>query len=97
MSVRRSSIVLSTVVIGLIGLSLVVVFVVVPFATTLPGSTDLTVHYSGTASLLNSAALQSGDVGHAIESNVPTTVDRQVKVVSTHGTTAILNDRLKTP
>jgi hypothetical protein len=94
MSVRRSSIVLSTVGIVLIALSLLVVFVVVPFATRLPGSTDLTVHYSGTASLLNSAALQSGDISHSIESNVPTTVDRQVKVLSTHGTTAILKDSL---
>jgi hypothetical protein len=94
MSVRRSSKVLGTIGTVLIALSLLVVFVVVPFATRLPGSTDLTVHYSGTASLLNSAALQSGDTSHALASNIPTTVDRQIKVLSTHGTTAVLKDGL---
>jgi hypothetical protein len=78
----------------LVALSLVLVFVVVPFATRLPGNTDLIVHYSGAASLLNSTALQSRDIGHALESNIPTTVDRRVQVVSTDGTTAIVKDSL---
>ena len=94
MSIRRSSSVFFALGVILVALSLVVVAVVVPFATRLPGNTDLMVHYSGTASLLNPAALQSGDIGHALASNVPTTVDRRVQVVSTDGTTAIVKDGL---
>jgi Porin PorA len=94
MAIRRSSIVLGAVGVVLIALALVIEFVVVPIATQLPGSTNLPVTYSGTGTLLNSAALQSGDTAHVIASNVPITVDRQVKVTSVHGSTAIVADDL---
>ena len=94
MAIRRSSIVLGAVGVVLIALALVIRFVVVPIATQLPGSTDLPVTYSGTGTLLNSAALQSGDTSHVIASNVPITVDRQVKVTNVHGGTAIVADDL---
>jgi hypothetical protein len=94
MAIRRSSIVLGAVGVVLIALALVIEFVVVPIATQLPGSTNLPVTYSGTGTLLNSAALQSGDTSHVIASNVPITVDRQVKVTSVHGGTAIVADDL---
>ena len=94
MAIRRSSIILGAVGVVLIALALVIRFVVVPIATQLPGSTDLPVTYSGTGTLLNSAALQSGDTSHVIASNVPITVDRQVKVTSVHGGTAIVADDL---
>jgi hypothetical protein len=93
-SIRRSSSVFFALGVIFVALSLVVVAVVVPFATRLPGNTDLMVHYSGTASLLNSTALQSGDIGHALASNIPSTVDRRVQVVSTDGTAAIVKDSL---
>ena len=57
MPVRRSSIVLAVIGIVLIVLGVLVRFVVVPIATKLPGSTNLGVTYSGTATLLNSSAL----------------------------------------
>src|ERR1700730_8702962 len=82
--VRRSSIVLSVVGIVLIVLAALVRFVVVPIATELPRSTNLGVTYSGTTTLLNSVALQSGDMKNVIASNGPITVDRRVKVTSTH-------------
>ena len=94
MAIRRSSIVLGAVGVVLIALALVIRFVVVPIATQLPASTDLPVTYSGTGTLLNSAALQSGDTSHVIATNVPITVDRQVKVTSVHGGTAIVADNL---
>jgi hypothetical protein len=94
MAIRRSSIVLGAVGAVLIALALVIEFVVVPIAIQLPGSTDLPVTYSGTGTLLNSAALQSGDTAQVIASNVPITVDRQVKVTSVHGGTAIVADDL---
>ena len=94
MPVRRSSIVLAVTGIVLIVLAVLVRFVVVPVATKLPGSTSLGVTYSGTATLLNSSALQSGDTKHVIAANVPTTVDRRLKVTSVHGDTAIVSDDL---
>jgi hypothetical protein len=92
--IRRSSIVLAVTGIVLIVLAVLVRFVVVPVATKLPGSTNLGVTYSGTATLLNSSALQSGDTKNVIAANVPTTVDRRLKVTSVHGDTAIVSDDL---
>jgi hypothetical protein len=94
MAIRRSSIVLGAVGVVLIALALVIEFVIVPIATQLPGSTDLPVTYSGTGTLLNSAALASGDTSHVIAANVPITVDRQVKVTGVYGGTAIVADDL---
>src|SRR5713101_5377610 len=94
LSIRRSSIVLAGIGLVLIVLGVLVRFVVVPVATKLPGSTNLGVTYSGTATLLNSSALQSGDTKHVIAANVPTTVDRRLKVTSVHGDTAIVSDDL---
>jgi uncharacterized membrane protein len=92
--IRRSSIVLSVIGVVLIVLGVLVRFVVVPVATKLPGSTNLGVTYTGTATLLNSSALQSGDTKHVMAANVPTTVDRRLKVTSIHGDTAIVSDDL---
>jgi len=92
--VRRSSIVLAGIGVVLIVLGVLVRFVVVPVATKLPGSTNLGITYSGQATLLNSSALQSGDTKNVIVANVPTTVDRRVKVTSVHGDTAIVSDDL---
>jgi Porin PorA len=92
--VRRSSIVLATVGVVLIVLGVLVRFVVVPVATKLPGSTNLSVTYSGKSTLLNSSALQSGDTKNVIATNVPTTVDRQLKVTSIQGEVAIVSDDL---
>jgi hypothetical protein len=93
-SICRSSIVIGAVGVVVIVLAIVVRFVVVPIATRLPGDTDLTAHYSGTASLLDGAALQSGDLSHAVAADVPMTVERRVRVLSTHGASAIVEDGL---
>jgi uncharacterized membrane protein len=92
--VRRSSIVLATVGMVLIVLGVMLRFVVVPIATKLPASTNLGITYSGTSTLLNSQALQSGDIKNVIATNVPITIDRRVKVMSTHGDTAVVSDNL---
>src|SRR5260370_30664445 len=92
--VRRSSIVLAGIGVVLIVLGVLVRFVAVTVATKLPGSTNLGVTYSGTATLLNSSALQSGDTKNVIATNVPITVDRQLKVTSIQGDTAIVSDHL---
>jgi hypothetical protein len=92
--VRRSSIVLAATGIVLILLAVLIRFVVVPIATKLPGNTNLGITYAGTATLLDAKALQSGDTKHVLAANVPMTVDRRVKVTSTHGDTAIVTDSL---
>jgi uncharacterized membrane protein len=94
LSVRRSSIVLAVIGVVLIVLGVLVRFVVVPVATKLPGSTSLGVTYSGTATLLNSSALQSGDTKNVIAANVPTTVERRLKVTGIYGDTAVVSDDL---
>jgi hypothetical protein len=94
MSVRRSSIVLGTTGVVLIALAIVLRFVLVPILTKLPTNTDLGIQYSGTGTLLNAQALQSGDTAHVLAANVPITVDRRVKVTGANGSTAIVSDNL---
>ena len=77
-----------------IALAIVLRLVIVPILTRLPGDTDLTADYEGSATLLDSAALESGDVANAVASDVPMTVERRVQVLSTHGATAIVEDSL---
>jgi hypothetical protein len=89
---RRSS----KILIGLAGLLVVLAaltrFVVLPMGSKLPANTKASAQYTGTATLLNAAALKSGDTAHAILKNVPITIDRQIKVTSTHGDTAVVAD-----
>jgi Porin PorA len=93
-AVRRSSTVLGAVGVVLIVAGVLVRFVVVPTATQLPGSTDLKVTYSGTGTLLNAGALKTGDTKNVIATNVPVTVDRELKVTGVHGGAAIVADDL---
>jgi hypothetical protein len=91
-SVRRSSMVLAAVGLVFIVVAGLVRFIAVPLAVKLPGDTDATVHYAGTATLLNSKALLAGDITHVLTANVPITVDRRIQVTATHGNTAIVKD-----
>ncbi|MFH8449098.1 porin PorA family protein [Streptomyces fungicidicus] len=92
MSARRSSIVLIALAVVLVAVAAVVRLVVAPYATRLPGDTDQRVEYAGTATVLDSEALRSGDTAHALKQGIPVTVDRRVRVTSTHGDTAVLED-----
>src|SRR6266536_1170504 len=89
---RRSS----KILIGLAGLLVVLAaltrFVVLPMGSKLPANTKASAHYTGTATLLNAEALKRGDTAHAILKNVPITIERQIKVTSTHGDTAVVAD-----
>src|SRR5207245_1360929 len=73
-------------------LAVVTRFVVLPMGSKLPANTNVTVHYAGTGTLLNAKALQSGDTAHALEQNVPVTVDRHIQAKSTYGKTALVDD-----
>ncbi|WP_435252279.1 porin PorA family protein [Streptomyces tendae] len=94
MSARRPTILLITVAVALLAAAASVRLVVAPNVTKLPGDTDQTVQYAGEATLLDSKALQSGDTAHALRSGVPVTVDRRIRVASTHGDTAVLEDTM---
>ncbi|MFF0692167.1 porin PorA family protein [Streptomyces tendae] len=94
MSARRPTILLITVAVALLAAAAAVRLVVAPNVTKLPGDTDQTVQYAGEATLLDSKALQSGDTAHALRSGVPVTVDRRIRVTSTHGDTAVLEDTM---
>lgn len=94
MSACRPTILLITVAVALLAAAASVRLVVAPNVTKLPGDTDQTVQYAGEATLLDSKALQSGDTAHALRSGVPVTVDRRIRVASTHGDTAVLEDTM---
>lgn len=89
---KRTSIVFGVTGIVLIALAGIERIAVVPSVTKLPGDTDLKVGYSGTATLLDAKALQSGDAAHALATGVPITIDRRIRVQSTHGDVAIVAD-----
>jgi hypothetical protein len=68
--------------------------VVLPALDQLPADLDTSVHYSGTATVVNTAALQSGDMANALRTNVPITLLEHVKTVSTRGETAVVSDEI---
>jgi hypothetical protein len=78
----------------LVAAAAVVRFVVAPAATKLPDDTDQKVHYAGRATLLDAEALRTGDTAHALRTDVPVSVERRVRAVSTHGDTALVEDTL---
>ncbi|MHA6758279.1 porin PorA family protein [Streptacidiphilus sp. PAMC 29251] len=90
---RRSVILLTSGAVLLAVASPVTRFAVLPALRQVPSDLNLTEHYSGTADLLNSAALASGDQAHIFLTNVPVTGTQLVKVTSTHGSTAVMSDR----
>jgi len=94
MKFRRSSIVLAGTAIALVALAAGTRFFVVPQLTQLPANLDTTVRYEGVATMLNSAAIASGDIANALATNVPTTMDRRGYAVSTHGGVAIIADEV---
>lgn len=92
MVMRRSAVVLG--VCGIVVVAVGVLFepVVSPMVSKLPSNTDMTVHYSGTASLIDQAAVAQGNLLGAVKTGVPLTLDRRIHVTSTSGDTALVGD-----
>ncbi|HKT06207.1 MAG TPA: porin PorA family protein [Rugosimonospora sp.] len=65
-------------------------FVITPALLELPANLDTTVRLSGTASMLDQAAIRSGDLAGAIRSDVPVTVMNRVHVQAATGDSAIV-------
>ncbi len=89
---RRSAWILVGFGLLLVVLAVLLRFVVAPYATKLPGDTDTTTRYSGKGTVLNAAALQSGDVANALARDISITLQRHVYVSATDGNTAIVHD-----
>jgi hypothetical protein len=70
----------------------VVRLVAVPSLQQLPADLDTTLHFTGTANLLDASAMQTGDLAAAFRSNVPVTAQEHVRVISTRGRTAVVTD-----
>ncbi|MEP9417088.1 porin PorA family protein [Gordonia sp. VNQ95] len=77
---RRSSVVLIVIGLLLLVLSAVTRFAITPALSKLPTDVDTTATYSGTATMLNSAAMASGDLANAVAKDVPITLDQRVQV-----------------
>jgi hypothetical protein len=92
MAIRRSSIIVGAIGVVLVIGAILVRFAVVPAVSKLPSNTDLSIQYAGTGTLLNADALKDGDTAHVLASGVPITLDRHIKVTSTHGNTAVIAD-----
>ena len=77
---RKSTVFLSLLAIIFVAAAAAGRFVVVPALKQLPANLDTTVHLSGTATVLNPAALLTGDLPNLLKTNVPVTVAEHVKV-----------------
>jgi hypothetical protein len=67
-------------------------FAIVPGLQQLPDDLDTTLHYSGTADILDEAALMKGDLVGGFKKGVPVELEQRVRVVSTHGDTVVVTD-----
>lgn len=68
-------------------------FIAAPALVQLPADLDVTVQLTGTASMLNQSALESGDLLHVLSLGMPITITNRVRVTATQGETAVLANR----
>ncbi|MER6677167.1 porin PorA family protein [Streptomyces sp. NPDC000983] len=88
---RKSSWILSGSAVVLLAASAVTRFTVYPALHQVPAESTTTFRYQGTATMLNAAALQSGE-GDPYLRDLPVTLDRRVVVEDTDGRTAVVSD-----
>lgn len=67
-------------------------FVIIPGSMQLPANTNETIVYTGKMTALNAAALQHGDMHHAVTRGLPVTIHRTIKVLQTDGNKALVQD-----
>jgi Porin PorA len=63
-----------------------------PSLQQLPANLDTTLYFAGTADLLDASAMRTGNLAAAFRSKVPVTAQEHVRVISTHGRTAVVTD-----
>jgi hypothetical protein len=76
----------------LVAAAAVLRFAVLPNLEQVPGDLDTTLHYTGTADVVDAAALQSGNLASALRSGLPVNVAERIRSVATHGSTVVLAD-----
>lgn len=83
-------------VVGLIlflGAGLLAFWITPAYVARLPADTDTTRTYTGTiASMLNPAALASGNISAAVRTGLPLTIKRRTQVLQTSGDAALVKD-----
>ncbi|GAA4968855.1 hypothetical protein GCM10023205_37580 [Yinghuangia aomiensis] len=89
---RRASWILGSVSLLLVATGAVSKFAVYDELHKMPDDAEGTMHFQGTVTALDPAAMQKGDFAHAIIRDLPVTADRKVKAVKTSGGTIVLND-----
>lgn len=91
---RRSSWILTGSAVVLVAASAVTRFTVYPAVHQVPDGTKTTFRFQGTATMLNPAALETGDLTKAFMADLPVNLDRTVEVRDTSGRTAVVADGL---
>ena len=76
----------------LIAVAAIIKFVILPGQAQLPDDLDSSRTYEGSVTVLNAAALNSGDLANLFLTDVPVTIDRGVKAVEVDGGEALVED-----
>jgi hypothetical protein len=90
--VRRSTALLTGGAVVVVAFAATLRFMIVPGLQQLPDDLDTTLHYSGTADILDEAALMKGDLANGFRKGVPVELEQRVRVVSAHGQTVVVTD-----
>src|SRR3954447_11551676 len=90
---RRALIVVGALGVALLVSAAVVRWIVAPMVVKLPGDTDITRTFAGTAqTLLNPAAVASGDTNSALLRNVPIVATHRTEVLESHSSSSLISD-----
>ncbi|WP_203930883.1 porin PorA family protein [Virgisporangium ochraceum] len=89
---RRSTVLLTGGAVVVLAFAAVLRFAIVPGLQQLPDDLDTTLHYTGTADILDEAALMKGDLANGFKTGVPVELEQRVRVVSAHGDTVVVTD-----
>src|SRR3954453_2398088 len=90
---RKASIAAAFLGVVLLITGVVIKWVVAPMTVKLPGNTDITRTYVGTAAvLLNPTALASGDTANALARNVPIVATHRTDVLESTSDSSLISD-----
>ncbi len=91
---RKGALFLTTGAVLLLAAGAAARFVVLPTVHQVPSDVDNTLRYSGTVSMINPAAMSSGDTSKMFLTNVPVTAEQRVQTVSVSGRTAVMSSAI---
>ena len=88
---RKGALFLTAGAVVLIAAAAAVRYVVLPMVHQVPSDVDNTLKYTGTVSMINPAAMASGDVSKMFLTNVAVTAEQHVKAVEVSGRTVVMS------